>query len=619
MSINSETLLRQFLLAVAVIGLAAGLAGQYLGLNLFGLQPSFIWAVATLPILATLAISIARDLFAGRVGVDAIALVSMSAALAMGQPLAGLVVAIMYAGGTVLEDFARGRAERSLTALTDRSPRTANRRTDSRVETVPVGEVKVGDELLVRAGELLPVDGLLIDETALIDEAAVTGEPVARKIQSGEQLRSGTINAGESFAMRATAIADQSTYAGIVRMVAAAQTVKAPFIRIADKFAAWMLPITLLVAGAAWYFSGDPVRALAVLVVATPCPLILAAPVAFISGVARAARSGALVKGSSSLEALANIHTAVFDKTGTLTTGGTNLVEIEAAPGREPAEMLRLLASLEQASHHVLAESIVAEARKRGDELSIPANVKEHRGSGLEGSVDGLHVRAGSRAMVQGADLPAWAQAGEQRYQGESVLRVFLSVDGELAAIFTFGDALRSDALDVLAELRASGISRIIMLTGDDATTAQRIAQAAGIENVIADASPEDKLRTINAEAEKAPTLMVGDGINDAPALASATVGVAMGVRGATASSQAADVVVLGHKLQPLADAIHIARRTRSIAWQSIAVGLGLSGVGMVAAALGYLPPIAGALFQEAIDIAVILNALRALAAPRRS
>ena len=348
----NEATLRKALLAVAFIGLCAGLTAWYFGIP--GIE--VIWTAATLPVIAVLGLSILRDFWIGRFGVDAIALVSMSAALVLGEALAAIVVAIMYAGGTVLEDLARGRAERDLTALTDRSPRLAHRRSGEEFETIAVDKVEVGDELLVGAGELIPVDGTLSDDMASVDESAVTGEPLPQKRFAGETLRSGTVNAGEAFHMRASALAGQSTYAAIVNMVAAAQNVKAPFIRMADRFAAVMLPATLLLAGVAWYFSGDPVRALAVLVVATPCPLILAAPVAFISGVAQAARHGILMKGSAALEALAEVRTGVFDKTGTLTLGGADLIDAETAPGRDPDEILSLLASLEQASHHILAE-----------------------------------------------------------------------------------------------------------------------------------------------------------------------------------------------------------------------------------------------------------------------
>ena len=609
----NETIIRRTLLAIAVIGLAAGLAVYYFGGT--AMQPSAIWTAATLPVVLLLFLSILRDLWIGRLGVDAIALFSMSAALLLGESLAAVVVAIMYAGGTVLEDFARGRAERDLRALTDRSPRFAHRRTDDTLETIPVEVVAAGDELVVRAGEMLPVDGVLLDASASIDESAVTGEPLPERRREGDALRSGTINAGETFRMRATAIAEQSTYAGIVRMVAAAQTARAPFIRLADRFALFLLPVTLMVAGLAWYFSGDPVRGLAVLVVATPCPLILAAPVAFIGGVSRAARASILMKGSAAIEALSQVRTVVFDKTGTLTHGGAQLVDVEVAPGRDRNEILRAVASLEQASHHVLADGVIRAARLEGLKLSHPSQVRESRGSGLEGIVDGIPVRAGSSAFVLGDEpLPIWAAPGDFRYRDQPVLRVFVTLDGRLAGVLTLGDALRGDARTAIASLRASGVGRVVMLTGDDAKAANRTATALGIDSVIADAMPADKVAAVTAEKERASVMMVGDGINDAPALATANVGVAMGARGATASSQAADVVLLTDRLQPVAEAVLIARRTRHIAMQSIVAGLALSGAAMIAAAFGLITPVAGAFVQEGIDIAVILNALRALA-----
>ena len=608
----NESMLRRALLIIAVLGLALGLSVWRNDIDI--VSPDAIWTAATLPVVATLAISILRDFWIGRIGVDAIALVSMSAALLLGQALAAVVVAIMYAGGTVLEDLARGRAERNLRALTDRAPRVAHRKSAHGTETVPIDQVTVGDELLVRAGELLPVDGILIDASAQLDESTVTGEPLPERRGAGDALRSGTVNAGEAFVMRASAVADKSTYAAIVRMVAAAQTAKAPFIRIADRFALLLLPATLIVAGLAWYLSNDPIRALAVLVVATPCPLILAAPVAFIGGVSRAARAGILMKGSAALETLAQIRTAVFDKTGTLTLGGAELIEIDVAPGEEADEALRLLASLEQASHHVLADSIVRIARHRNLVLSQPRDVREHRGEGLKGQVDRMSVAAGSRPLVLGNEpLPKWSESGEHRYRDAQVLRVFLAIDGRLAAIFTFGDAIREDAPDTLGALRSAGVTRIIMLTGDDGAAAKKVSASLNLDAFFADATPADKVATVEAEKAAAPTMMVGDGINDAPALAAATVGIAMGARGGTASSEAADVVVLTDRLQPVAEALRIARRTRGIALQSIVVGLALSGAAMIAAAMGHITPVAGALLQEGIDVAVILNALRAL------
>jgi heavy metal translocating P-type ATPase len=377
--------------------------------------------------------------------------------------------------------------------------------------------------------------------------------------------------------------------------------------------------VTLLVAGAAWLFSHDPIRGLAVLVAATPCPLILAAPVAFIAGAAQAARRGILIKGGGPLEALARAHTVMFDKTGTLTVGGARLVAVEAAPGEDPDEALRLAASLEQASQHIAAAAIVSAALARGLSLQISAKVRETMGSGLEGIVDGRKVCAGSHQLVHGGGRPEeWALRALRRASWRSALSVFVSVEGRMVAALLLADELRRETPRAVQALRAAGVSRIVMVTGDRADSAETIGAALGLDAVLADRVPSDKVDAVATEKRLHPTLMVGDGINDAPALAAADVGIAMGARGASASSEAADVVILVDRLDRVSDAVAIARRTRAIAMQSIVAGMGLSAAAMGAAALGWLTPVAGALTQEAIDVAVILNALRALS-PGRS
>ena len=610
-----DRVLRWVLVAIAVAGLAAGIAASAVGRPVLA---ALFWKLATAPVVAGLAFSIFRDFVNGRFGVDAIALVSMTAALALGQPLAGAVVALMYSGGNVLEDIAIARAEHDLRALVDRAPREAHRRVDDHIEEIPVSAVTIGDRLLVHAGEVIPADGVVFSHSATADESALTGEPIPVVKARGAAILSGSLNAGEAFEMTVSAPAGESTYAGIVRMVTAAQTAKAPFVRLADRYALIFLPLTLTLAFVAWLISGDPIRSLAVLVAATPCPLILAAPVAFIAGVAQAARRGILVKGGGPLEALARAHTVLFDKTGTLTVGGARLLSVEAAPGESANEVLLLGASLEQASHHVLAGAIVQAAIERGLSLKVPGQVRESMGSGLLGVIEGRQVTAGSHDMVCGTVHPAdWAYRAIRRASWRSALVVFVAVEGRPIGALLLADELRSDTPRAIRMLREAGVARMVMVTGDRAAAAHAIGAALDLDVVLADRVPSDKVDAVLSEQRLHPTIMVGDGINDAPALASADVGIALGARGASASSEAADVVILADRLDRVGEAVMIAQRARGIAIQSIVAGMGLSVLAMLAATIGWLMPVPAAIVQEVIDVAVILNALRALTAGR--
>jgi heavy metal translocating P-type ATPase len=606
-----ERVLRWALISIAVAGLAAGILAYVAG------RPDLAvlcWTLATAPVVAGLAVSIARDLLAGRFGVDAIALVSMSGALALGQPLAGAVVALMYSGGNVLEDIAVARAEHDLRSLVDRAPREAHRRIGDRIEEVPISDVAIGDQLLVRAGEVVPVDGAVTSSAATIDESALTGEPIPVVKPCGAAILSGSLNVGETFDLAVSAAAGESTYAGIVRLVTAAQTAKAPFVRLADRYALMFLPVTLALAFVAWLISGDLLRSLAVLVAATPCPLILAAPVAFIAGVAQAARRGILVKGGGPLEALARAHTVLFDKTGTLTVGGARLLSVEVAPGETADEVLMLGASLEQASHHVLASAIVRAGAERGLSLKVPEQVRESMGAGLHGMIEGRHVAAGSRDMIfVGERVPQWGLRAIRRASWRSALIVFVAVEGRAIGALLLADELRSDTPRAIRLLREAGVARMVMVTGDRAAAAQAIGAALDLDAVLADRVPSDKVDAVRSEQRLHPTIMVGDGINDAPALASADVGIALGARGASASSEAADVVILADRLDRVGEAIVIAQRARRIAVESIVAGMGLSSLAMLAATFGWLMPVPAAIVQEVIDVAVILNALRAL------
>jgi heavy metal translocating P-type ATPase len=521
----------------------------------------------------------------------------------------------MIATGRALEDYAANRAERELSSLLSRAPRVAHRLEDGAVNTVSLEHVLVGDTLIVKEGDVLPVDGIVSAGPAVLDEAALTGESRLAERQVGDQVRSGTANAGAPFHMRATTTAADSTYAGIIRMVREAQASKAPLVRLADRYAQLFVPVTLTVAGGAWLISGNPARALAVLVVATPCPLLLAAPVAIVSGVSRAARRGIVVKGGAALETLARAKALFLDKTGTITLGAPRLQRIVLArPDGDAAELLRLAASLDQMSSHVLANALVKTARERGLALALPTEVTEKAGPGLSGRVNGTAVRVGHFAWVCVPGPPSSEQLKFRRrvIRDEGSI-VFVSVGGDLMGAFVFDDSIRPDAPRVLRLLKRRGIEESIMLTGDHVTVAEPVGAAIGVDRVMADLTPEEKVNAVRQSHTDRVTIMVGDGINDAPALAAADVGVAMGARGATSSSEAADVVLVVDRLDRLVEAVEIAQRTRSIAIQSMWMGMGLSLVAMGGATLGLLSPVLGAVAQEAIDAAAILNALRAL------
>jgi heavy metal translocating P-type ATPase len=581
---------------------------------------NLVWGVTTAIGLVPIAWEVLTGIVHKQAGVDLIAVLAMAGALALGEYLAGAVIAFMLASGRALEDFAEVRARRELSALLERAPRSAYRYDGSSLSTVPIGDVRPGDRLLVKHGEVVPVDGFLASGNGVFDESALTGESRPVERVAGEQVRSGAVNAGPAIDLRAVASADRSTYAGIVRLVEQAQRERAPFVRLADRYALIFVPVTLVVAVLAWVVSGDAVRALAVLVVATPCPLILAAPIAIVAGISRAAKRGIIVKGGGALEALARGRVLLFDKTGTLTAGTPEVAEVFAFGELDPDEVLRLGASLDQLSPHVLATAIVATARRRGLELVFPEDVREELGSGIRGRVDGRSVGLGKASWVaRGAPLPVKARDVRRRSAMEGSSCVMVSVDGEVAGAVVLEDPIRSDTPRVIRILRRAGIDRVVMVTGDHPDVAESVGISIGVDRILSERDPADKVDAVKAEGEFGPTIMVGDGVNDAPALAAADVGVAMGARGATASSEAADVVLVVDRLDRVAEAIRIARRSRGIAVQSVVIGMGLSFVGMLFGAFGLLLPVGGAIVQEAIDVTVILNALRALRPDRQT
>lgn len=606
--------LESLLLADTVVALSVGGAFWFAGAT--GLA-DLCWALGTVVAVGPAVGWVLGALRRGQAGVDLIAVLALGGTLAVGEYLAGSLIALMLATGRALEASARQRASRDLRALLEHAPGTARRRTGTEVRTVPLADVAVGDLLVVGPGEVVPVDGHVGSDPAELDESVLTGEPLAVRHAPGESVRSGAVNAGGAFELRATATAQDSTYAGIVRLARQASAESAPVVRLADRYAAWFLPLTVAVAGLTWLISGSAVRAVAVLVVATPCPLLLAAPVAVVSGLSRASRLGVVVRDGGALESLGRARTLLLDKTGTLTGGHPRVLDVIAARGWQPSQVLRLAASLDQYSPHVLARALVDAARDRGLRLSVPADVSEEPGRGARGTIAGRRMAVG--ALAAGTEQPAWARAAENRAVLDGATVVWLTVDNRPVGAVLLRDPLRHDAPRTLRRLRSSGIERLVMLTGDRPEPAHEVGAVLGLDDVRAGLSPADKVTAVRAERERAVTVMVGDGVNDAPALAAADVGVAMGARGSTASSEAADIVLTTDRVDRLADAVTIAVRSRRIAVQSALGGMALSLIAMAAAALGLLPPAAGALLQEGIDVAVILNALRALGDDRRS
>ncbi|MEU0526027.1 heavy metal translocating P-type ATPase [Streptomyces niveus] len=570
------------------------------------------WAAGTALALAPAVGWVVAALRRKRAGVDLIAVLALAGTLVVGEYLAGALIALMLATGRALDAAAERRASHDLRALLEHAPRSAHRRRGRTVSVVALADVAVGDTIVVGSGEVVPVDGRVTAGTALLDESVLTGESAQVERGTADAVRSGVVNAGGVFELEASATAEDSTYSEIVRLARHAGAERAPTVRLAERYAAWFLPLSLGMAGLAWAVSGSAVRAVAVLVVATPCPLLLAAPVAIVSGLSRAARRGVIVRDGGALERLGRARTLVIDKTGTLTAGRPRVLEVAAAPGRTTSEVLRLAASLDQISVHVLAEAIVREAGARGLTLSMPDRAAEEAGRGTAGIVDGHRVTVGKTGVATQA-LPGWARAVDNRALLDGAAVAWLSVDDTLAGAVLLQDPLRHDAPRTVRRLRAAGLTRLMMLTGDRAEPAREVGAVLGLDDVRAGQLPADKVAAVQKECANAVTIMVGDGVNDAPALATADIGVAMGARGSTATSEAADIVLTTDRVDRLADAMEIAVRARRIAVQSAVGGMVMSLIAMAAALVGRLQPAPGALLQEAIDTAVILNALRAL------
>jgi len=548
----------------------------------------------------------------GHFATDLVASLAIGTAVALGQPVAGLVIVLMQTGGETLERFAEGRASGAIRALVEAAPHMARRIVGDRVEDVPADEVKVGELLLLRPGELLACDAVVEEGNSHVDVSRLTGEPLPLAAAPGTRLMSGSANGEGVLKVRALALAGESQYARIVELVRGAQASKAPLQRIADRYAMWFTPITLVVCAGAWWATGDWTRVLAVLVVATPCPLILATPIAILGGINRAARRHIIVRNGGALEGMEKVHTAVFDKTGTLTIGRPEVAHVLTANGLVENDVLRFAAAVERGSSHPLAHTVIAAAEGRGLVVPPAHAINESPGQGIIGTVDGHLVVVGSRAYL--AERHAIPQAAlEKLSDGDSRLRAYVAIDGKAAGAIEYADRVRPELKALFADLAKLGVRRTVLLSGDHTPNVEKVAREVGITEAHGDLLPADKVRLVkDLGSEGHPVLMVGDGTNDAPALGTATVGIALAAHGGGITAEAADVVILADDIGRVAEALRIARRAMHIARQSIWVGLGLSTVAMVFASLGMIPPVVGALLQEGIDVAVIVNALRA-------
>ncbi len=555
-----------------------------------------------------------RNMLKGEFAADVVAILAIVAAAALYQPFAGIVVVIMLTGGAALERYAEGRAGAAVAALEQAAPRLAHIRDgDGTIRDVPAESVKVGDLLLVRPGELIPCDGTVVDGRSHVDASAITGEPLAVPVASGSQVVSGSANVDGPLTVKATASAGESQYLRIVELVRNAQGSKAPLQRLADKAAVWFTPITLLICVVTWIITRDSNRVLSVLMVATPCPLILATPIAIIGGINRCARQQIIIRTGGALEALSSVTTAVFDKTGTLTKGQPAVERVRPLPGHDENSVLRVAGAVDFGSGHQLARPLVKYAEKVIGVLPVATDVTEVAGRGISGQVDGALVRVGSLAWLR-ETLPASTAHDLDTLDGSGDgLRAYVSVGDVPVGTVEFADSLRDGLPAFFRDLGSLGVTRTVMLSGDHTSNVAVVAKELGITDARGDLLPENKVTIVQEfQAKGEKVAMIGDGTNDAPALSTAEVGIALAGHGGGITAEAADIVLLVDEITRVADAIRASKSTMRIAKQSIGVGLGLSAVGMIFAALGFLSPTMGALGQEVIDVAVILNALRA-------
>lgn len=549
-----------------------------------------------------------QDLRSGIYGVDILAATAIITSVILGEYWAGMVIVLMLTGGEALEDYAERRAKTELTALLERAPTKAHLIKGRKIIDVPVNKLRQGDKIIIRPGEVVPVDAVIIEGTASFDESSLTGESLPQVKKLNDELLSGSVNIDGAVTVKALRSAEDSQFEQIIKLVKSAATSKAPFVRLADRYSIPFTITAFVIAGTAWLSSGDSLRFLQVIIVATPCPLILAAPIALISGMSRAAKNGIIIKTGSAIEKLADIKTLGFDKTGTLTKGKPQVGEIKSFGTTTADQVISYAASLEQSSNHVLANAIVAKAKERKIKIPKSKKIREIAGKGLLGHVQGKEVLVGRTSLMQDYGVTL-----HKSFKATSVQQTaaFVAVGGKLAGIITFEDELRPESKQTLTRLKKLGIKNLLMVTGDNQATADAIAAKLGISKVHAEALPADKLKAID-DIKDRPVGFVGDGVNDAPVLAASDVGIALGARGSTAASESADVVIMQDNLAQVATGVEIAKRTFFIAKQSIMIGIIISTGLMLIFATGKFMPLYGAILQEVVDVVVIFNALRA-------
>ncbi len=592
---------------VVAAALLVLIVGLVLYLNGLPLASQILITVFAGSFAAWTAVGMIRDILAGHFGLDILALLAIISTLIVGEYWASIIVVLMLSGGEALEDYAAHRAQKELTSLLDRTPTAANLVQGEAVTEIPVEDVQVGDTLLVFPGATVPVDCELIEPEASFDESSITGESLPVTVSPGGEVPSGAVNGTQAVRVRAVKRSADSQYQMIVRLVQESEESKAPVVRLADRFALPFTITALLIGAVAWFISKDPVRFVEVLVLATPCPLLIAAPVAFMGGMSRAAKSGIIVKGGAALEQTAKVRSVAMDKTGTLTDGQPVLVYVEPQPGVSEDKLLQLAASAEQYSAHVLASGIRAGATAADLALLPGEGAAEESGQGVTATFSGKTVRVGRFSYVKEV-----APSAVRTELKPGHVAVYVSEDDRFLGSVVLADHIRDESAAVVNWLHGHSIDNVVMVTGDGPGTAEEVATSLGITAVHASLRPADKVTIVKNLTPK-PTLMVGDGVNDAPVLAAADVGVAMGARGSTAAGEAADVVILQDSLAQLPALIGISRDTVRVALTAIWLGIILSIVLMLVATTGAIPAVIGALLQEVLDLIAILYALRAL------